>query len=128
LIDAIETAAALAAPGVLAVLTATDVRADGLNPMHPTVEANIQTGEPFAFLPQPLLAEGRVRHVGEPLAVVVAETRAQALDAAELVAISHTPLPAVLTPSAARADGAPVLSESVPRNTCLDWGWGMKPR
>ena len=71
---------------MLAVLTAADADADGLQPMRPTVEANVQTGEPFAFAPQPLLAQEKVRHVGEPVALIVAETRAQALDAAELVA------------------------------------------
>ena len=47
--------------------------ADGLQPMRPTVEANVQTGETFAFAPQPLLAQGKVRHVGEPVALIVAE-------------------------------------------------------
>lgn len=127
LIDGIDTAAARAAPGVRAVLTAADTSADGLNAMRPTVEANVQTGEPFAFLPQPLLADGRVRHVGEPVAIVVADTRAQAMDAAELIAIAYTALPAVTTTAAARAEGAPALAECVPRNTCLDWHWGDEP-
>ena len=86
-IGRIDATAARAMPGVLAVLTSEDARADGLQPMRPTVEANVQTGEPFAFAPQPLLATGKVRHVGEPVALIVAETRAQALDAAERVAI-----------------------------------------
>ena len=77
-IGRIDAAAARAMPGVLAVLTGEDARADGLQPMRPTIEANVQTGEPFAFAPQPLLAIGKVRHVGEPIAVVVAATRAQA--------------------------------------------------
>ena len=64
-------------------------RADGLQPLRPTVEANVQTGEPFTFAPQPLLARDKVRHVGEPVALIVAETRAQALDAAELVAVAY---------------------------------------
>ena len=63
-------------PGVLAVLTAEDARADGLKPLLPYVEANTQTGERFAFAPQPLLAEDKVRYAGEPVALVVAETRA----------------------------------------------------
>src|SRR5690348_8416282 len=54
-VEAIRTAAAREAPGVLAVLTAEDVRADGLQPLRPTAEANVQTGEPFAFAAQPLL-------------------------------------------------------------------------
>ena len=96
-IDRIDATAARAMPGVLAVLTGEDADADGLQPMRPTVEANVQTGEPFAFAPQPLLATDKVRHVGEPVALIVAETRAQALDAAEHIAIDWTPLPAVTT-------------------------------
>jgi carbon-monoxide dehydrogenase large subunit len=70
----IATADALASPGVLAVLTAEDATADGLRPLRPTVEANVQTSEPFRFLPQPLLADGIVRYAGEPVVLVVAET------------------------------------------------------
>src|SRR5579863_9581559 len=66
-IERLDAAAALAMPGVLAVLTAAEVQTDGLQPMRPTVEANVQTGEPFAFSPQPLLASDSVRHVGEPI-------------------------------------------------------------
>src|SRR4249920_3128038 len=90
----IDAAAALAAPGVRAVLTAADAQADGLQPLRPTVEANPATGEPFGFAPQPLLARDAVRYVGEPVAIVVADTRAQAMDAAELVEVDYTPLPA----------------------------------
>ncbi len=123
-IDSIDAAAARAVPGVLAVLTAADADADGLQPMRPTIEANVQTGEPFAFAPQPLLARDKVRHVGEPVAVVVAETRAQALDAAESVAVDYAPLPVVTTAAAARAAGAPEISPEVPGNVCLDWRTG----
>ena len=126
-IDSIDVAAALAAPGVLAVLTAADAGSDGLQPMRPTVEANVQTGEPFAFAPQPLLAADKVRHAGEPVALVVAETRAQALDAAEHIAIGYTPLPAVTTAEAARAGSAPEISAEVPGNVCLDWQTGDAP-
>lgn len=124
LIRGLDTAAARAAPGVLAVLTAAEGHADGLAAMRPPAEVNVQTGEPFPFLPQPLLAEDRVRHVGEPVALIVAETRAQALDAAELVAVDYAPLPAVTTAAAARAPGAPLLTEAVPGNTVIDWRWG----
>jgi carbon-monoxide dehydrogenase large subunit len=60
----IDTAAAKAMPGILAVLTAADAIADGLKPLLPYVEANTQTGDPFSFTPQPLLAEDKVRYVG----------------------------------------------------------------
>ena len=123
-IRGIEARAARAMPGVLAVLTAADVAADGLQPLRPYVEANAQTGEPFAFLPQPLLAEGKVRYVGEAVALIAAETRDQALDAAEQVAVDYEPLPAVTTTAMAQAPGAPLLSEKARKNRCLDWRHG----
>jgi carbon-monoxide dehydrogenase large subunit len=123
-IGSIDVSAAAASPGVLAVLTAADAEADGLQPLRPYIEANVQTGERFAFAPQPLLATGKVRFAGEPVALIVAETHAQALDAAELVAIDYAALPAVTTAEAARAPSAPILSEEVPGNVCLDWRTG----
>jgi carbon-monoxide dehydrogenase large subunit len=123
-IERIDTTAARAMPGTLAVLTGEDARADGLQPMRPTVEANVQTGEKFAFAPQPLLASDKVRHVGEPIVLVVAETRAQALDAAECVVVEYRPLPAITTAANALASGAPEISAEVPGNVCMDWRWG----
>jgi len=84
-------------PGVLAVLTATDVKRDGLGPLWPTAEANLKTGEPFAFMPQPLLATNKVRYVGEPVALIIAESHNLALHAAEMVAVDYAPLTAVST-------------------------------
>jgi aerobic carbon-monoxide dehydrogenase large subunit len=124
LIERVRTERALAAPGVLAVLTAADTRADGLKPLPPSAEANAQTGEKFAFAPQPLLAEGKVRYVGEPVALIVAENHAQALDAAEQVEVDYGLLRAVTTVAAARASGAPEISHEVPGNLCLDWHTG----
>jgi carbon-monoxide dehydrogenase large subunit len=123
-IERILTEKARAAPGVLAVLTADDVGADGLKPLRPSAEANVQTGEKFAFAPQPLLAEDKVRYVGEPVAVIVAETRAQALDASEQVAVDYALLPAVTSTAAACAAGAPEISSEVPGNLCFDWRTG----
>jgi len=120
----IDTAPVRAMPGVLAVLTAHDAEADGLLALRPTAEANVQTGEPFAFAPQPLLADGRVRYVGEPVALIVALSRAQALNAAEHIVADYAPLPAVSTAAAAVAPGAPDLSGDVPGNVCLDWHTG----
>ena len=124
LIRSIDGAAARAAPGVLAVLTAADAKADGLRPLRPYTEANVQTGEKFVFDLQPVLALDKVRFVGEPVAFVVAETHAQALDAAELIAIDYASLPAVTTAGAARTAGAPQLSPEVPGNVCVDWRTG----
>ena len=124
LIKSIDTAAARSAPGVLAVLSAADATADGLKPLRPYAEANVQTGEPFAFAPQPLLASDKVRFAGEPIALIVAETQAQALDAAELVVVDYETLPAVASADAARAPDAPQLADEIPNNTCLDWHTG----
>jgi carbon-monoxide dehydrogenase large subunit len=123
-IRSIDTTAAKKAPGVLAVLTAADAQADGLKPLRPYAEANVQTGERFLFDEQPLLASDKVRFMGETVAMVVAETLAQALDASELVEVDYEALPAVTTAKAAVAAGAPLLSPEVPGNVCMDWRTG----
>ncbi|WP_428670713.1 xanthine dehydrogenase family protein molybdopterin-binding subunit [Reyranella sp.] len=123
-IRSIDTDAAQHAPGVLAVLTAADVAADGLKSLRPYAEANVQTGERFIFDEQPLLAADKVRFIGETVAMVVAETLAQALDASELIAVDYEPLPAVTSAYAAIASGAPQLSQDVPGNVCMDWKVG----
>ncbi len=120
----IDVTAARQAPGVLAVLTAEDAARDGLKPLRPTAEANVKTGEPFAFSTQPLLAEAKARYVGEPVALVIAETSRQALDAAELIVVDYEALTAVATPTAARAADAPLVSAEVPGNVCFDWQTG----
>ena len=127
-IDRIDTRAAQAMPGVLAVLTAGEARADGLQPLRPTAEANVQTGEKFAFAPEPVLAADKVRYVGEPVALIVAETRAQALDAAEAMIVDYAPLPAVTTIATARALTAAQIAAEVPDNVCFDWPTGDTAR
>ena len=124
LINGVDATAARNAPGVLAVLTAAEAERDGLLPLRPSAEANVKTGEPFAFLPQPLLATAKVRYVGESVALIIAETHAQALDAAELVRVDYATLAAVTTPVAARASGAPLLVDEVAGNVCFDWETG----
>ncbi|MBT6275810.1 MAG: xanthine dehydrogenase family protein molybdopterin-binding subunit, partial [Chromatiales bacterium] len=74
-------------PGVLAILTGADQQAAGILPMRPHAPANVRTGEPFPIDPQPILAIDKVRYVGEAVAFVVAESRHQALDAAERILI-----------------------------------------
>ncbi|MDE2006790.1 MAG: xanthine dehydrogenase family protein molybdopterin-binding subunit [Rhodospirillales bacterium] len=120
----IDTEPARARPGVCAVLTASDAAADGLLPMPPTAPANPHTGTPFVFAPQTLLADGAVRYVGEPMALVVAESRAQALDAAEAIAIAYDPLPAVVTADAALVPGAPLVHPDVAGNLSVAWETG----
>src|SRR5436190_958644 len=123
-IHSIDTTAARKAAGVLAVLSAADVKADGLKSLRPYAEANVQTGERFRFDEQPLLAADKVRFMGETVAIVVAETLAQALDASELVEVDYEALPAVTTAKAAVAAHAPLLSSEVPGNVCMDWRTG----
>ena len=124
IVAAIDCTAARAMPGVIAALTAAEAAEDGLQPLRPSAEANPETGEPFAFAPQPLLAAGKVRYVGEPVALVIAETRDLALDAAERIAVEYRPLKAVTSAAAAREPGAPLLSPEVPGNLCLFWQKG----
>jgi carbon-monoxide dehydrogenase large subunit len=114
-IASVDTRDALEAPGVHAVLTNADVAADGLNDLPPTVEANVQTGERFRFTPLPLLARDEVRYVGQLVALVVANTKAQALDAADLVRVKYDVRPAVMAPEAAA---------SIPDFLCMDWRLG----
>jgi carbon-monoxide dehydrogenase large subunit len=125
-IGSVDVQQALASAGVIAVLTAREADGDGLQPLRPTVEANVQTNEPFRFLPQPLLARDTVRYVGEPVALIVAETRHQALDAAERIEVAYDPLPSICRAQDAIAPGAPLLTEAVPANLCLDWHWGQQ--
>ena len=98
-IESVDTSEAVTMPGVVAVYTADDL---GLEP-----------GQGFAMVPaalsRPPLARDVVRFVGDIVAVIVAETRAQAVDAAEMVIVDYDPLPTVIDPEAALADGAPLV-------------------
>lgn len=123
-IKGIDSARARTMPGVLAVLTGEDVVRDKLGSLPPTAEANVKTGERYPFLAQPLLAVGKVRHVGEGVALIVAESVAQALDAAEAVEVDYAPLPAIVSTADARAKGAAEIAAEVPGNVLFDWRTG----
>jgi len=120
----IDTAAARKAPGVLAVLTGADAAADGLGDVPCLVPVTNIDGTPRADTPRPVLARGRVRHVGDPVALVVAETLVQAKDAAELIAIEYEPLPAVSDTRGATESGAPRAWDHIAHNLCFDIGAG----
>jgi len=106
LIKSIDTRAARALPGVVAVLTGAAVNAE-VGVIHtPVLPEMFTTMNPRGYT---MLAEGRVRHVGEPVAVVAADTPEAAADAAESVVVDYEPLPAVLDPEAALAPGSPLL-------------------
>jgi carbon-monoxide dehydrogenase large subunit len=114
-LTAMGVAAARRAPGVLAVLTGADLAGlVGRMPLLPIEGAEV------ADAPIPLLADGRVRFAGEPVAVVAAATRAAAVDAAELVEVDYDPLPVVVDPRAA-LEGAVRLHEHLDGNLLLRW-------
>ena len=108
-IISIDTSAAKAAPGVLAVITAADWKTAGLGELPSHGGLRRRDGSPMFKPSYPVLADDRVRWVGDPVAFVVAETQAQAADAAELIAVDYEPLPAVVsTAKAIEPDAAKV--------------------
>ncbi len=125
-IRAIDVSAAKAAPGVLVVLTGADAMADGLGRLPGDGGSPSEGGSgPTPITPsQPLLAQDRVRYVGEPVAFVVAEGKAAARDAAELIEVAYAPLPCVVDSAAAIEPGAPQLWDQAPGNVSLHWEMG----
>jgi len=117
----VDAAAARSMPGVLLVLTGDDVRAEGLGDVPCVTPLTSRDGKPRHDTPRPVLAQGKVRHAGEPVALVVAETLAQARDAAEAVVVDYEPLPAVTDARATVVPGAPQLFEHIPGNVIFDW-------
>src|SRR6185295_16774042 len=123
-IRSVDASRALAAPGVLAVLTGDDVAADGLGGIPCGWQITNKDGSVMVEPPHPALAQGKVRHAGDPVAMVIAETKAQARDAAQLVDVDYDPLPAVASLRAATADGAAKVWDEAPGNVCFDWHLG----
>ena len=122
IIRSIDTAAAKALPGVLAVLTGEDLKSyGGLKCLLPLKNRD---GSPIKYKPRPALATDKVRFVGDPVACVVAETVAQAKDAAEAVSLDVEPLPAVTSAREAVQPGAPKVWDEVPGNIALDFHHG----
>jgi carbon-monoxide dehydrogenase large subunit len=121
-INGIDTSDAAGMPGVLGVYTASDLAAYGtfkcIVPFKSRDGSDMRKPDRFA------LASGKVRYVGDPVAFVVAETAAQARDAAEAVALDIEPLPAVTLASEAAKSGAPQLYDEAPDNVALDYHYG----
>jgi len=123
----IDTAEARALPGVLALLTGEDARADGLNRIPhlaapgtpPDIVLKNRDGSPVPAAPHHVLATDRVRHVGAAVAFVIAETLAAAKDAAEKVVVEYEPLPVVTDPKASAEAGTPRLYDDLP-NVMID--------
>jgi aerobic carbon-monoxide dehydrogenase large subunit len=125
-IKKIDAKKAKAAAGVLAVYTGEEVAAAKLGGLPCGWLITDVNGQPMKEPPYPVLAQGKVRFVGERIAVVVAETLSQARDAAELVEVDYAPLPAVVDGRKALASGAPQLHEAAPGNKCYVWAIGDK--
>jgi len=120
-IRGLDVAAASRKPGVLGVFTGRDLAADGLGAIPPAAAFPGRGGRPMVDAPIPPLAIDRVRYVGEPLAIVVAETAAQARDAAEAVVVDLAELPAAPDVAHAMAPGAHAVWPQAPGNVAFDW-------
>jgi carbon-monoxide dehydrogenase large subunit len=114
IIESIGADTARAVPGVHAVYTEADLREDGLGPLPCTTQ--VATLAPLVIPPRPALAHGRVRHVGDPVAFIVAESREAARDAAELIEVAYESLDAVVDAPAALESDAPRLWDEAPGN------------
>ena len=118
-INAIDVAAARAAPGVLAVLTSADVKAAGYGELPVPGGLKRRDGSPMYKPRYPILADNRVRWVGDYVAFVVAETVAQALDAAEMISVDYEELPSVTSTAEAPKPGGPRVWDDCPDNICF---------
>ena len=125
-IRSIDTSAARQASGVLAVLTGADLAADGLGDLPTDKTRKRRDGSAAFATPRPALVRDRARHVGDPVALVVAATTEQAVDAAELVAVDYEPLPAVAATAEAARPGAPTVWAEAPDNVAFVWEAGNK--
>ena len=121
-LGSVDTGAAESAPGVRAVFTGPDMAEVGGIPTGWLIHS--KDGSPMVEPAHPAMAIGKVRHVGEIVAIVVAETRDQAREAAALIDIDYRELPAAASLEAARADGAPLVWDDAEGNLCYDWEVG----
>ncbi len=120
-INGIDTTAAMAAPGVLAIMTGADFTGMGGNPAGWYIPS--RDGTAMKEPKRPVLAHGKVRHVGDAYAIVVAETLEQAHEAAALVEADITELPAIVNMAQAVADNTNRVHDEIADNVCFDWGW-----
>ena len=127
-IRSIDVAAAKAAPGVLLVLTGDDVEADGLGPLKCMNPVKNIDGTDRTDTYRPVLAQDRVRYVGDPVAFVVAETLAAARDAAERIEVDYDILPATTDTYRSAQAGAPQIWPEAKNNICFDWGKGDRDK
>jgi carbon-monoxide dehydrogenase large subunit len=125
-ITSIDTSAAKATPGVKAVFTAADLKADGLAGLPCAVVLDNRDGTKQFTPPRPTLADGAVHHVGDPVAFIVAETPRAARDGAEAVMVDYDILPSITDLAAALDKDAPLVWPEAGSNMCFDWEIGDK--
>jgi aerobic carbon-monoxide dehydrogenase large subunit len=123
-IKRIEAGAAKGLPGVVAVLTGTELAADKIGNLICGWMIHSKDGTPMKMAAHPAIASGKACHVGDPVAVVIAETLAQAKDAAEKITVDYEVLPAVADPAKAQGAGAPQIHDIAPNNTIYQWHLG----
>ncbi len=120
-IVSLDTSAAAAMPGVVRIFTGADF--EGVGGLPCGWQVTDRHGQPMAEPGHPVLAQGKVRHVGDPIAAVVAESPEQARDAAEAIGVEIEELPALIDMKAALAEGAAKVHDDLPSNLCYDWGF-----
>jgi carbon-monoxide dehydrogenase large subunit len=122
----IDTSKAAKMPGVVAIYTGEDVAADKVGGLICGWMIHSKDGSPMKAGPHPVLAQGKVRYVGDHVAVVIAETLAEAKDASEAIVVDYEVLPANVDTAAAQAKGTPQVHDEAPRNTVYEWHIGDK--
>ena len=127
-LGAIDTAEAAALPGVVAIYTHADLAADGIGGLPCAIPLKNRDGSPRFDPPHPVLAEGAVRHVGDPVAFVVAETQKAARDGAEAITVDYEILPSATELATATQPGQPAVWPDASNNICFDWETGDKAR
>ena len=125
-IDKIDFSAALKAPGVVAIFTGDDIAADKVGGLICGWMIHSKDGSPMKAGAHPALAQGKVRYVGDHVAVVIADTYAQAKDAAEKIEVQYKELPAVADTASAARSGQPQIHDAAPGNTVYNWHLGDK--
>ena len=125
-INRIDPSAALKTPGVVAVLTGADAVADKIGAHIPGWTVHSKDGSPMKVGAYPALAHGKALYVGDPVAVVIADSYVQAKDAAEKVVIDYGVLPAVIDTATAANAGQPQVHGLAPNNTVFNWHVGDK--
>ena len=123
---ALDTSAASSAPGVIAVLTGHDAKADGLGLFPVMVEVSGKDGQPLWCPDRHILQTEAVRFVGDPVAIVMAETRAEAQDASELIEVEYAILDSITDTATALKPGAPVIWPERGSNLCVHWSNGRE--